>query len=171
MRWFLKLSQVSTKAGIRQTQADICIFTYSPNHLLDGILLAHVDDLLFTGSKSFITLVINALKAFRTGDLETLTTQAPIIFTGMLIEKKADGAILPPHQHYVQELPTMNIEHCIGDNQITDASDLRSTFRQGLGSLIWAHQTRPDVGFTITQIATDSKSGPITRARRERDLS
>lgn len=83
-RRFPNLSQVLTDAGLRQTQSGVRIFTFSVNPVLDGVLLAHVDDLLFAGSGNFTTLLMNALAAFRTGELETLTAKVPIIFTGML---------------------------------------------------------------------------------------
>lgn len=52
----------------------------------------------------------------------------------------------------------MSVDHCVKDNQIVDVEYLRITFRQGMGSLIWVHQTWQDVGFTIAQIAADSKA-------------
>ena len=137
--------------------------------MLDGMLLAHVDDLLFTGSKLLIEIVLKALRTFRTGDLETLATKVPIIFTGMMLWKLDNGDILLSQQHYVQELPTKNIDHCIQGEQIADVADLRSTSRQGMGSLIWAHRTRPDVGFTITQIATGSKAA-LSSATAAREI-
>ena len=65
-------------------------------------------------------------------------------------------------QHYIQELPVMNIDHCIKESEIADVNDLRSTFRHCLGSLILVHQTRPDVGFAITQIATVTKEALVS---------
>ena len=56
------------------------------NGLLSGMLLAHVDDLLFAGTTSFIAVVLQALKAFRTGDIETISIREPITFAGLTIE-------------------------------------------------------------------------------------
>ena len=50
----------------------------------------------------------------------------------------------------------MSLDSCINQGEITNADDLRSTFRQAVGALIWVHQTRPDIGFTITQMSTSS---------------
>ena len=61
---------------------------------------------------------------------------------------------ISPQDHYIKELPTMNIESRIDGNQSTNPTDIRSTFHQAAGALIWAHQTRPDIGFTIAQIST-----------------
>ena len=169
MRWFLKLSQILRSAGLRQLQTDVCFFTYHHQQVLDGILLAHVDDLLFTGSPAFHQRVLGALKGLRTGDLETLSESTPVIFTGLQVEINQQGTVILSQEHYIKELPLMNIESCISNGVITNAGDLRSTFRQGVGALIWTHQTRPDIGFTITQISTSSVEA-CTNAEMARDI-
>ena len=57
----------------------------------------------------------------------------------------------------------MDISEYVHRDQLVNVKDLQSTFRQGLGALIWIHQARPDVGFLITKIATD-----LTHSRTER---
>ena len=158
MRWFLKLSQILVAAGMRQLQSDVCFFTWHNHGNFEGLLLAHVDDLLFTGSTQFHSLVLTALKSLRTGELETLTETTPITFTGLLIETNATGAVILSQSPYIDELPKMDVESCISGATICNPTDLRSTFRQGIGALIWTHQTRPDIGFTITQLSTSSVS-------------
>ena len=39
--------------------------------------------------------------------------------------------------------------------KVENVSDVKSTSRRRLGTLIWAHRTRPDVGFLIAKLATD----------------
>ena len=159
MRWFQKLPQVMTDDGILESQSDVCIFTHSADRLLGGLLLAHEGGLLFTEPKTPIALLTTALETFRNGDLEDLAVKVAIIFTGMLIEKQEGVATFLPRQPYVQESPTKNIDRRIRGNKIADLADLRIAFRQGLGSLIWPRQTRPEVGFTIDQIAEDRNAG------------
>ena len=48
----------------------------------------------------------------------------------------------------------MNISGYIQYSRITNSSGLKSTFNQGMGALIWLRQTRQDIGFATTQIAT-----------------
>ena len=71
-----------------------------------------------------------------------------------MIEMEPPTTFLPPHQMYAGELPFMDISEYIASRGITNSTMLKSTFKQGLGALIWLHRTRPDIGFTITQIAT-----------------
>ena len=71
-----------------------------------------------------------------------------------MIELESPRSILLPRQMYADELPVMNVSEYINHNRITNPAGLKSTFKQGLGSLIWLRQTRQDIGFAITQIAT-----------------
>ena len=155
MRWFIALSERLRYYGFKQLKTDVCMFNkFDSRGRLSGFLIAHVDDLLFCGTESFRKEAITAIQTFRTGDVETLTSDHPIIFAGLLIEVVAQGWIQLSQEHYVNEMQLMNIEDYVSATTIINPAMLKSTFKQGLGSLIWLHQTRPDIGFAITQIAT-----------------
>lgn len=47
---------------------------------------------------------------------------------------------------------------------IVNKTDLRASLRQSPGSLIWARQTSPDIGFNIAKIATDAVSARLETA-------
>ena len=66
----------------------------------------------------------------------------------------------------------MDISCYMTHDRLGNANGLKSTFRQGLGSLIWIHQTRPDVGFLITKLATDMirSCADLTKAKQWRNL-
>ena len=154
MRWFLSLSKRLREYGFTQMKTDVCMFSKLDSHgNLAGILVAHVDDLLFFGTPTFRKEALQAIHTFRTGEVEAVTKTTPIIFTGMLIELDS-SSILLSQQMYAGELPIMDIAEYLNGDRITNAAGLKSTFKQGLGALIWLHQTRPDIGFTVTQMAT-----------------
>ena len=104
------------------------------------------------------------IRTFRAGDIESLTAKSPIIFTGLLIERRRDGAITLSKTHNADELkkiaPTDFINN--NNNEIKDTGKLRTSIRQALGSLIWLHQTRPDVGYDVTRIATEAVAACAT---------
>ena len=155
MRWFIALSDRLRQYGFKQLKTDVCMFNKLDSHgRLAGFLIAHVDDLLFCGTESFRKEAIAAIQTFRTGDIETLKPDHPIIFTGLLLEVNHQGKINLSQEHYINELQLMDINLYVDSTSIRNPALLKSTFKQGLGSLIWLHQTRPDIGFTITQIAT-----------------
>lgn len=61
----------------------------------------------------------------------------------------------------------MNIDHRMQEDTIENPKDMRITFRQAIGSLIWASRTRSDIGHRIALMATSSvgawKSPPSVR--------
>ena len=155
MRWFIALSERLRQHGFKQLKTDVCMFhKFDSQGDLMGMLIAHVGDLLFCGTDRFRKEAISAIQTFRTGEIETLTQESPIIFTGLLIELTHNGRILLPQQQYVDEMQLMSIDTYIDSGGVTHPALLKSTFKQGIGYLIWLHQTRPDIGFAITQIAT-----------------
>ena len=121
---------------------------------LTGFLIARVVDLLFRGNERFGKEASVAIQTFRAGGVETLTEEQPIIFTALPIEKAKNGILKLSHQHYAEDLKTMEINNYTDSGRITQPALLKSTFKQALGSLIWLHQARPDIGFTFAQIAT-----------------
>ena len=55
---------------------------------------------------------------------------------------------------YIRDLSQMEVKEYLSGEKIVAPQLLKSTFRQGLGAMIWIRQTRPDVGFIITHLAT-----------------
>ena len=123
---------------------------------LSGLLAVHVDDILFTGSKLFLAETEKILRTFRAGETECLTPKTPIIFLGLLIEMRDTGVITLSQTRYEKDLPKLDPALYIKAGKVIDGKEFRTTMRQALGALIWLHQTRPDVGFDITKIATDA---------------
>ena len=168
MRWFIALSERLRQHGFKQLKSDVCMFNkFDSAGNLTGFMIAHVDDLLFCGTERFRKEAIAAIQTFRTGEVETLTVNQPIIFTGLLIEQANNGRINLSQQHYAEELKLMEVDNYVDSTRITQPAVLKSTFKQALGSLIWLHQTRPDIGFTITQLATQIVEAceSVTKAR------
>lgn len=52
---------------------------------------------------------MRAIKTLRTGEVETLTPDSPVIFTGLLMGLDSPTAILLSQQMYANEQPLMNI--------------------------------------------------------------
>ena len=154
-RWFLALSKRLRAHGFARMKTDVCMYSKLDSHgELSGTLVAHVGDLLFFGTPQSRTEAARAIQTFRTGDVETLTTKSPITFTGLTIEMDSPDSILLSQQTCANDLPLMTISEYVRGPRIANDAGLKTIFKQGLGALIWLHQTRPDIGFAITSIAT-----------------
>ena len=157
MRWFITFSTILREAGYRQLKTDVCLFTRTLKEgKIDGVFAAHVDDILFTGSPSFLRGAERIITAFRAGDAETLQPGKPVISLGLKLEIDLNHISSLSQRHYVAELSKIDTNEYVKQGAIIDKADHRTTLRQALGALIWVHQTRPDIGFNITKIATDA---------------
>ena len=133
------------------------IFTYSiiEAGILIGVLIVHVDDLLFTGTSRFITIVESTAKQFRTGEFWTRGNRVFGRIYWFGDRKWTNQSFASPPESYIAELPTMDIARCANQGNITDRANVQTAFRQMLCALIRVQQTRSDVGFLIAKIATD----------------
>ena len=128
---------------------------YDSRGYLTAYLVCHVGDILFKGKDSELPNVENALRTFRAGDAEHLAPENPIVFTCLCIEKCLGGAITLSQTQYAQDLKKINMGEHRFQGKIVCAKALRTTPFQGLGALIWLHQTRPDIGYDIPKLSTD----------------
>ena len=132
MRWFLALSMRLRDHGFTQLKSDVCMYTECDSHgELNGLLVGHVDDLLFRGAAQFRKDAIHAIQTSRAGEVETLTESTHIVFAGMLIEKETAGTLLLSRQMYADELPLMHIAEYLGPQGIANSAGLRLTPKQG----------------------------------------
>ena len=156
MRWFLTLSKRLRLAKLRQLKTDVCIFSrLSVNDsLLDGLLIIHVDDIMITGTAQFIQDAVRIISTFKTGAVEELSVTHGITYLGLQLRTVTDGSVYSSQSDYVRDLIQMDIKEYLPGDKIVAPQLLKSTFRQGIGAMIWIHQTRPDVGFIITHLAT-----------------
>ena len=99
--------------------------------------------------------VKKAVAQFRVGETEFLSSAERLTFDGLGIQKDPNNCSIFPQETYATDLPTTGITSYVNHQGLKNAPDLKSTFRQGNGSLIWIRQARPDVGFLITKLATD----------------
>ena len=146
LRWFVKLSKVLIQSGLRKLKSDICMYSKLDSlGQICGFLIVHVDDLLYTGTTEFLALVKKVVAQFRVGETQILTEEEPLTFTGLDIQKGPGNSLVLSQETYAKDLPIMDITQYVNQKGLKNVSELKSTFRKGIGSLIWIHQTRPDL--------------------------
>ena len=136
MRWWITMSKRLRPHGFRQTKCDVCMFAKrNAQSQLIAFLVCHVDDVLFTGTDDGLRETEEALRIFRAGETERLTTQQPIISTGVLLERHSaqSGDILMSQDHYAVELRRIDPSQFATNEQIRDPNKLRTALRQALG--------------------------------------
>ena len=120
-----------------------------------GFLMVRVGDLLYTGEVEFLPLVKKEVDQFMVGETDVLSSTESRAFGGLEIQTGPNNCSILSQETYACELPTMGITSYVNQQGLKNAPEIKSTFRQGIGSLIWIHHSRPDVGFSITKLAAD----------------
>ena len=114
---------------------------------LCGFLIVRVGDILYTGTFGFLDLAKKTVSQFRAVEVEVPTHGKGVTFNGLDIHEGPGGCMISPQGKYANELPLMDISRYVNHDALGNEGELKSTFRQGVGLLIRARQTRPDVGF------------------------
>ena len=156
MRCVVSLSDRIRSQWANYLKTDVCAFNnlVSRGELV-GFLISHVGDPLFLGTAQFRKEAHDSPHTARTGGaVENPTAEKPIIRTALLPELSESGRIHLYQKHYLGEVQMVDAPSYVGSNCATLPKLLKTTPKLRLGPLIRVHQTRPDIGFAITQIAT-----------------
>ena len=74
--------------GYLQCRSDICLFSFFVNGLPDTWVMIYVDDLLVCyGSETAKKRFLSTISVFNTGEVEFLSANASIQFSGLDLEK------------------------------------------------------------------------------------
>ena len=159
MRWFLALSKRLRSINFRQLKTEVCTPHHPPrlpdgDSLLEGLLIIHAGDIMITGTSKFTQDAVRIISTFKIGDVEELSANREIAYLWMQLRTTKGGSAYLSQSAYIEDLIQMDIKEYLLNGKIAAPQLRKSTFRQGLGTMIWTHQTRPDVGFVITHLAT-----------------
>ena len=61
-KWYLRVKEELCKLGIQCSKSELSLFYYQNNNSLDGILITHVDDFCWGGTKHFRDSITRPLK-------------------------------------------------------------------------------------------------------------
>ena len=70
-----------------------------------GFAIAHVDDLLYTGPIGFLALTKEAISQFRVGEVDAVTQEKGITFTGHEVQKGRNNSFAIPPEHMMRRSP------------------------------------------------------------------
>ena len=59
--WYLRVKDELIKLGVKMSPYDSALFSWKPNHDLEGLICVYVDDFLWCGTEKFKALVIDKL--------------------------------------------------------------------------------------------------------------
>ena len=155
--WYLRVKEELLKAGCKCSKADPSVFYYH-TQTLEGLLIAHVDDFMWSGTKRFETIMENLKKTFK------ISQENSTAFTYVGIEVFQDSqGIYVSQKSYVNELQEIEVNSSkrVDKDQKLDEIE-RKKLRSAIGRLNWlATQSRPDLAYAVSELATDLKEATI----------
>ena len=143
--WYIELRDTLVGLDVKISTYDESFMFWFTQGKLAGIMAVHVDDLMFSGNKSFEEKVIGGLKKkFR------LSTEAEVEFcyTGLDIKQTQSG-ILVSQLGYVDQISKIEIDKSrVNQNMLPINEMEKQQLRTVCGQLLWVStQTRPDVAY------------------------
>ena len=157
LEWYRSVSTAFQKLGLTRTWSDPCCWIFAPHGTVRGIISAHVDDFVFSGSDTDQEWqdILQAIRTeFKWSDWETKAfTQC-----GVYIEQDADFSISLSQEKYVDEFKYINIRAHRRKEKHAETDDYeKSQLRSLLGGVSWrAQQVAPhfsaEVGLLLSEI-------------------
>ena len=154
--WYLRLKTELIQAGMTISKLDQALFMWYSNDELSGILVCHVDDILFGGNLEFHNQVISRLRCTFSIGLEENTN---LKYLGLNITQSSNG-IKVSTSEYAKSLKEINLSGLNSEGKEGFSPDQITILRQFTGQINWlTTQGRPDIGFDSCFLANSLKSG------------
>ena len=156
--WYLRMSEVLKQLGMVETKLDKAVFTYT-KETLEGVIIVHVDDLLFFGTEGFIEHVISPFKkVFKISreDAEMFK------YVGINIEQK-NGLLSLDQREYLDSLKTDLLSKDAMKDKLRFVDEKEKLiFKQAVGQLGWmAGLSKPEASFMFCALSTVQKSPQV----------
>lgn len=160
MHWYKKVKEVMIKCGATTSNVDPAIFYWnSEGSGLKGILASHVDDFLWAGNNNFEQTVISQVRMLlNVGQEESDSFR----YIGLDL-CSLGGNILLSQKHYANSIQPIQISKNRASQKDSklDTTEL-DIMRSRIGQILWvANQTRPDVSFDASTLASAFKNGTV----------
>ena len=149
--WYLRVVEVLESLGMKMCKYDSAVFSYRTGEL-EGLILLHVDDMLYFGSRTFLKKVIEPFKeTFHISKEESCVFK----YVGINVKQTADLIKLDQKQYLeTMEADLLPREACREKFRFADEKEKRA-FRQGIGQLGWLTSvSRPDAAFDYCVMST-----------------
>ena len=150
-KWYSSLLKTLIKAGMHRSLSDFSMFYYKRDGKLLGMVVTHVDDILYCGTDQFRSEVISQVKnQYKFGSESVNSFQ----YCGAMIAyDKDEERISVGQEHYTKSivLPKLDAKYPSEDHLMQEHFN---SFRSVLGKLSWlANSSRPDLSFGVNSLA------------------
>ena len=157
LEWYRSICLFFQRIGLKKCWSDPCCWIYQDEKGVQGIISAHVDDFLFSGSSNHEgwQAILKSIKSeFKWGDWES----DKFVQCGVLIEQNSDSSFALSQRKFVEDLKYINLRASRKSDRQAPTDDWEKTqLRALLGGVSWhAQQVAPhfaaDVGFLLSEV-------------------
>ena len=165
--WYLRVLEALTDLGMRVSRFDKAVFTYRESSL-EGILMVHVDDMLYFGTEAFMDKVITPLKKkFKISREDNEAFK----YVGMNIKQGTNEVILEQDSYLKAMKEDLLPLSSLRDKTRLATSEEKKIFKQGIGQLGWlTNISRPEGAYAFCQLSTrqtNPKMADFIRLKKE----
>ena len=165
--WYFTVKTFLFDVGCKQLKVDPAGFYWYHEGELSGVLLMHVDDFIWGGTRKFESDVIEKIRSvFQVGQ------QSSGVFKYIGLEVKQDEhGINLSQKHYLQNVKSVPINAKRACNKLEDCNETeKENFRSLVGQIGWlGTNTRPDVSYDVLNFScllNHPKVGDIIEANK-----
>lgn len=165
LNWFKTVEHDLLELNCTQSVLDPAFFSfYSHDKILIGMLVSHVDDFLYSGTKKFHETVIQTVK-----EKYSISSQndGSFEYVGIYIDQNEDRIRIDQNS-FVDKIKPINLTaDALKDNNRNLNEDEKKMYQQLLGKINWiCHQSRPDLSFEAYCASLHSQAPTVQNLKK-----
>lgn len=160
-QWYSTLKQHLINSGCQISKLDKTLFSFYEDNKLTGILVTHVDDVLYSGTTRFQDQIIKAL--FKTFKISAEHRDS-FRYLGLNVSQDRETHTITVDQNdYAKSVKPVTLSTSRRTNSDADLTEEEKTsYHSVLGKLLWlSGRTRPDLSYDCMELSTYSKSPKV----------
>ena len=148
--WYLRVLEVLNQLQVKETSLDKSVFVYRTQEI-EGIILIHVDDILYFGSERFLSRVMDKFKT--TFQISRNEAQA-FKYLGIQMRQKTDCVEMNQNEYLESISPDLvSKEKMIDKERFANEIEKRA-FKQGVGQIGWMVSiSKPEAAFSYCNLS------------------
>ena len=156
--FYLKLRDELLKLGVKQSSADHGLYFYHRNGRLQGIIVCHVDDMLWAGTELFKSGIICALQdSLSFGSQENTAFR----YLGIDLRQHEDFSIELSQSSFAKSIQSIECPAGLSKDQPAP-DDLKAALRAVIGKLNWISLiSRPEISFEVSTLASKQQTASV----------
>ena len=155
--WFRRVRCELLRLGVTFSQYDEAFVYYKVGNRLAGVMVLHVDDFFFGGTKSFLVNVIQKLTSVFEVSIQNCVNFKYIGLELMQIR----NCVVIDQSKYIENISCIELS-CERNSSDLLTKEERESMRSLCGQLLWvSNNTRPDVAYEVSTLSNLGRNATV----------